>query len=297
MLYPAILIAGVIAVGSAGLMARYGLEAGLTAVQLSMWRMTTAAALLGIWTLLRQAKTNPLTRPQMFRLIGSGVCIGIHFAMWFLSLEYLHVARSTLMVSTTPLWAGLLGFFIPALRPTKRFWTGLALALVGLFLVTTMDTPAGHLKHPDWHGDLAATIGALIFVPYLLLSQKAQTEVPTQQAVAWIYSAAAVTLWLMALVTGQGTVPSSLPAWGSVLGMAVIAQLGGHTVFNWALKHFSAGQVGSALLLEPVFAAVLAWVLLNERLEPLQELGGILLLIGVAVTLSKRKTDADPAPA
>ena len=297
MRYTVILVVGVCAVGSAGLMARVGLGTGMTAIQLAMWRMTAAALLLGIYNVVRQSKTNPLTRRQAACLIGSGACIGLHFAAWFMSLEYLHVAHSTLVVSTTPLWAGLLGLFIPALRPSSRFWAGLALALIGLFLITTMDVPAGHLKRPDWLGDLMAWGGALIFVPYLLLSQKVQKEVGIKQAITWIYTSAAATLWVLALIQGQGHIPTVPNAWASILGMAIIAQLGGHTVFNWSLRHFSAGQVSSALLMEPVFAAVLAWMLIGERLEPLQEIGGLILIIGVGVTLSRKGIPEAGVPA
>jgi drug/metabolite transporter (DMT)-like permease len=290
MLYALILVAGVIAVGSAALMARLGLGAGLTPLELSAWRMTMAALILGGWLLARRAPQKKLSRDQALALIGSGSCIGIHFAIWFTSLEYVHVARSTLVVSTTPIWAGLLGLVIPSLRPPGRFWLGLVIALAGMVLVTVMDHPLEHLKEPDWVGDVLAGIGAIIFVPYLLLSQRVQKEVGMEQAILWIYSSAAVCLWILGFASGQVSIPTAPAAWMSILGMAVIAQLGGHTVFNWALRHFSAGQVGSALLLEPVFAAVLAWMILGERLEPLQEIGGVLLLIGVAITLTKKKT-------
>jgi drug/metabolite transporter (DMT)-like permease len=41
-------------------------------------------------------------------------------------------------------------------------------------------------------------------------------------------------------------------------------------------------------LLEPVFAGVLAWILLAERISSLQILGGAILLVGVAITLRKK---------
>lgn len=291
-----ILIAGVAAVGSAALMARVGLGAGLTPMQLAMWRMTAAVALLALYRLARRSPAKPLDRNQALSLIGAGACIAVHFGTWFTSLEYLTVAHSTLLVSTTPLWAGLVGLFVPSLRPSRKFWLGLAVALVGLILVTATDSPVQVLKSPAWFGDLMAIAGAVAFVPALLLSQRVQKEVETEQAIAWIYASAAACLWLLALVQGQAALPASTPAWGAVVSMALIAQLGGHTIFNWALRHFTAGQVSTAMLLEPVFAGALAWIIFKERLTLLQEIGGAVLLVGVGITLiAKNRPASEPA--
>lgn len=284
-----VLIAGVAAVGSAALMARVGLGAGLTPLQLAMGRMAVAVLLLALYRTARRSPAARLSREQALRLVGAGLCIAVHFGTWFTSLEYLSVAHSTLLVSTTPLWAGLVGLFVPPLRASGRFWQGLAIALVGLVLVTATDAPSATLKSPAWFGNVMAIAGALAFVPALLLSQRVQKEIPTEQAVAWIYGAAAGGLVVLALVQGKASLPDSPPAWGAVVGMALIAQLGGHTVFNWALRHFSAGQVSTAMLMEPVFAGALAWVVFGERLTLLQEIGGLVLLAGVAVTLVKKE--------
>ncbi|MGV3614527.1 MAG: DMT family transporter [Fimbriimonas sp.] len=287
MLHTLILVAGVAAVGSAALMARVGLESGLTPLALSMWRLTAAVGVLALYRFLRRTPAKRLTRDQAFRLIGAGACLSIHFAAWFTSLQYLSVAHSTLLVSTTPLWAGLVGLAIPSQRPSGRFWVGLAIALGGMFLVTANDAPSKALASPAWIGDAMALLGAAIFVPSLLLSQRVQKEVGTEQAIAWIYGSAAVCLWVFTATRGQAFVPTAPAAWGSIFGMAIVAQLGGHTIFNWALRHFSAGQVSAAMLMEPVFAGVLAWILLGEKIGPWQALGGVVLLVGVGMALAK----------
>lgn len=291
-----ILIAGVAAVGFGAPMARVGLGAGLTSLQLGLGRLTAAVVFLAIYRLLRQAPASRLNRRQALSLIGAGACLAVHFGTWFLSLEYLPVAQSTLLVSTTPLWAGLVGLFVPSLRPNRRFWLGLAVAFLGMVLVTANHAGHATLRSPAWFGDLMAIVGAVALVPALLLSQRVQKEVETEQAIAWIYASAAVCFVLLALTQGQLALPPSPPAWASVVGMALIAQLGGHTVFNWALRHFSAGQVSTAMLLEPVFAGALAWMVFGEGLTLLQGLGGLILLAGVGITLIKKTEVSETSP-
>jgi drug/metabolite transporter (DMT)-like permease len=108
--------------------------------------------------------------------------------------------------------------------------------------------------------------------------------------ITWIYSAAAVFLWLVAFASGTASMPTDLAAWGSILGMGLIAQLVGHSALNWCLNHFTAGQVAMSTLLEPVFAAALAWLIFGERITLAQGVGSVLLLAGVGIALSSNQS-------
>jgi drug/metabolite transporter (DMT)-like permease len=278
------------------MLARLGLDAGMSALQLAMWRLTFASVLLVAWR-LRPGGSVPTLRPAVkVRLAVAGLFLALHFMTWFLSLRSLPVALSTLLVSTSPLWAGLLGVIRPDLRPPRGFWLGLLVAGIGMLLVTQHGaggaTPMLHRAGPLWMGDLWAILGAIFVVPYMLLVQQAQAEYGTVTTVTWTYAAAAVCLWLIALATEPIVVSHSPTVWLSALGMAVVPQLLGHTALNRSLRHFTAGQVAAAMLLEPIVAAVPAFLFLGERVTLQQALGAALLLAGVAITLKKQETEA-----
>ena len=294
-----LLLGGVLAVSSAALLARWGLDAGMGATQLALWRLTLAGALLIAWDLRQAADREPLPRPVRLRLATAGACLAVHFVAWFASLGLIPVARSTLLVTTAPLWAGLMGLVVPALKPQRGFWSGLLVAAVGLVLVTAAGAarsgpvPAG--KGMEHLGDALAVLGAVMVVPYFLLVQQAQARFGTLRVVTWVYVAAALCLWVVALAERQIALPPVPLAWLSVLGMALVPQLLGHTALNRSLRTFSAGQVTAATLLEPVFAAALAWPLLGERISLRQALGAVLLLGGVALTLRHSKLGQEVA--
>ncbi|HWA82517.1 MAG TPA: EamA family transporter [Fimbriimonadaceae bacterium] len=277
-----ILLLGLCGVASAALLARYGLAAGVSPAALSAWRLTVAsAALIATAAILRLPR---IARPDLWRVALAGVFLALHFSTWIASLEYVSVTRSTLLVATSPLWAGLLGLAVPSLRPRPIFWLGLAFAAAGTVLFTSQSSAAAP-KGPPWMGDLLAIVGAIAIVPYLLLSQSVQKKTGTLMTVTGLYAAAALALWLYLLPAGQANIPHSTNAWGSIVGMAVFAQLLGHSSLNASLRHFSAAQVATATLLEPVFAACLAWIFLGERIGGLQVLGGGVLLAGVGLGL------------
>lgn len=286
------LIIAQLAIGAAAIFARYGLNAGLSPASLSAWRLSVAALLLvaGISVSpLSAASSRPISRSTRFRLVIAGVFLGFHFVLWFASLQKLSVARSTLLVTSGPLWTGLGGWIFLKQRLGSRFWVGLSVALIGAYFVTGNGSgdQANVLA-----GDLLAVGGAIAVAAYLLLVQDLQQSIGTARTVAWTYTSAAFALWPFVFLTDWGAsslIPIGPTAWGSVIGMAILPQLVGHTLLNWSLKKFSAGVVAAATLLEPLFAALLAWCLFSESITTVQSVGAAVLLIGVGIAISTKE--------
>jgi drug/metabolite transporter (DMT)-like permease len=66
-----------------------------------------------------------------------------------------------------------------------------------------------------------------------------------------------------------------------LVGLAWISQLGGQGLIAYALAHVSTPVSSISLLVQPVCAALLAWVLFGEALGPWQLTGGIIVLTGI----------------
>lgn len=278
-----------VALGSGAIFARYGLEAGLSPRSLTFWRMALAFAMVS--AILRPATgpgapLSPSLRVTA-RLCVAGVALAIHFWTWFGSLELIPVARSTLLVSTTPVWTALLLWALTRRPPAVRFWGGLALGMFGAWLVTG----GSHMGvSGPGAGDLLAVAGAIAFGAYLLLTAELQSQLGTRRVVAWTYGSAALTFLGVILMCGSDGAfwPGNARAWFAVLGLAAAPQLLGHTLLNWSLRHYSASTVAAATLVEPVVAGSFAWVLFGETIAAYQAAGALILILGVAVVLSGR---------
>ncbi len=299
-----VLLLAQLAVGAAAILARTGLRSGLSPVSLAAWRLTVASAILIVGMRFSRRWHRPdgpaaaIKRKDLTVLVVAGILLGLHFAMWFASLQTLSVARSTLLVATVPVWTGLAEKFVLGRTVPLRFWAGLALAGVGIVLLTAGGETAlisralpGTLPV---EGDLLAIAGAVTIAAYLLIAQRVQPKLGSLRMVTWTYSLAALILWPAVLVLGNPStaLPLTSLAWISILGMALFPQLVGHTAMNWSLHHFSAGVVAAATLLEPVFAAALAWWIFSERVSWVQAIGGIVLLAGVGVAALRAQSIA-----
>ena len=186
-----LLLSGVCGVGAAALLARLALDGGMSALGLATWRLTFAASVLLAWQAFTSSRANAPSLPSSpalsalpkrtrGRLALAGACLALHFVAWFASLQSISVARSTLLVTTAPLWAGLLGLAVPALKPRRGFWTGLSVAAAGLFLVTMYGTQRSGATTVAYGGagpgEALAILGAIAVVPYMLLVQRVQAE-------------------------------------------------------------------------------------------------------------------------
>ncbi|MDN5910953.1 MAG: EamA family transporter, partial [Brevibacterium sp.] len=99
------------------------------------------------------------------------------------------------------------------------------------------------------------------------------------------------------LVDGPAEVAHALthPTWGvvaSVVYTAGCASLIGYVIWNSLLARFPASQVAPFSLLVPLVGVVSAWLVLGDRPTVPELIGGLLLLIGVAVTTGVLKTVA-----
>ena len=91
------------------------------------------------------------------------------------------------------------------------------------------------------------------------------------------------------LGTAHAPRPTTL-LWGGML--ALVCTVGGHTVYNWALRHVRAATVSLAFLGEPPLTALLALVLLGAVPSIPTVAGGVLILAGLGCALS----EAAPKP-
>ncbi|HEU4516461.1 MAG TPA: DMT family transporter [Steroidobacteraceae bacterium] len=216
---------------------------------------------------------------------GAGVLLALHFATWIASLEHTTVARSVLLVSTSPIWVALLQFATGAGAFARGTVASLALALAGAAVVSG----GGQGDEGALQGDLLAVAGGIAMAGYFLLSRAAQSGLSFRSYLGIAYGVAAAVLWAAVLWTDTQASGFDARTWWALAGMAAVSQLIGHSGYNWSLRHLDPFFVAVVSVGEPVLAAVLAWWLLGEPLDWRTGAGGALILAGIALaTLQAR---------
>jgi drug/metabolite transporter (DMT)-like permease len=284
------LAAGVLAVSTASVLIKL---CTAPALAIAGWRLTLAALALVLWAAAsRRWPWSGVPARERPRAVAAGLLLGLHFATWISSLDYTSVASSVVLVTTNPLFVGLGAWLFLREKSGPGLWLGMALSMGGGALVALADRHQGGGSDP-LRGDALALAGALCGSGYLLLGRRVQAQAGTLGYVTLVYSVAALLLLGLALAAGTPVAGYSPRDWLLLALLAALPQGVGHTLINWSLRFFPAGVVAVAILGEPLGAILLAWLVLGEGVAPLQALGALLILGGVA--LAARSAPGAPA--
>jgi drug/metabolite transporter (DMT)-like permease len=249
------------------------------------YRMALALPFFLAWT-LRDAGTRsdpgfiPRDRRAMLFAMLAGLALAADLIAWHWCLHMTTVATATLLGNTTPIWVALGGFLFLGERFRPLFMIGLALAMIG-----TWGLIAGGEKPVEIRDAYVLALGlftGLAYAGYFRFGTAArQRGFSTAQVMFWGSVSATIVLLPVAIATEDAVVPQDLRGWAVVCGLAFLSQVLGQSAINWAMGHLPAAFSSLTLLMNPFFAAVFAWPILDQPLTLLQMLAGVAIMAGI----------------
>jgi drug/metabolite transporter (DMT)-like permease len=291
------MVVGVVAISTSPILIRL---AAVPALALAFWRCLAGAAVLAPFA--RRGRAGGLARGDLALLGAAGVFMAAHFALWNASLALTSVGAATTLVSCTPLFVGIGARFLGE-APGRRTWAGIALATVGAVVIGVSDALAGPVAGAQATGasgllgDVLAFAGAAAVAVYLLIGRVMRQRLPVSTYAASVYGTAAAVLLPACLLTGSSLGGYAAGSWLAVAGVVIGPQLLGHTVFNSLLTSVSATVVSVVLLIEPVGATALAWLLFHELPAAGFWVGAPLVLAGSWLAIIGEQAGAGPEAA
>jgi drug/metabolite transporter (DMT)-like permease len=278
------LVVATVAVSFSAILIRFANDDAATIVWL---RMGMAAVGLLPWV-LRDVRRHviPRGRTQVLLVVVSGVLLAGHFLLWTASLQYTSIAASVLLVSVHPIIVTPLGMRLLGERVSRRVLAAVVVALIGMVVTCAGDFRVGGSALV---GDVLAIGGAVCLAGYLLIGRGVRAELGVAGYSAVVYAVVCVVAALTALAGGAAHFPSPKVAL-ACLGLAVVCTIGGHTVYNWALRHVQVLLVSLSFLGEPPLAALLALAFFGAVPGPGTIAGGVLIIAGLALALIEPRT-------
>jgi drug/metabolite transporter (DMT)-like permease len=256
-------------------------------ITIALYRLALASLILSPFALWDRAVLFALTRKELLGMMGVGAILATHFTLWIGSLKLegvsVSVASSVILVTSHPLLVGLLSHFVLRERLNARMALGIGLGFGGVVVIAIADSTA---RSASLVGDLLAFLGGVAAGFYFLAGRRLRQRIPLIAYAFVVYVTATGVLFLYALVLHESLVPVGQVPREMVLflAMALIPQIGGHTLYNWSLRWISAPVVSLSLVGEPIGSSLLAWVLLNQVPGIAVAVGGALALAGIYLT-------------
>ncbi|MEO0108905.1 MAG: DMT family transporter [candidate division WOR-3 bacterium] len=259
------------------------------------YRMAISSLLLApvFWASFPARRAEFRAQPTRLRLVLlSGVFLALHFALWFESLEHTSVASSVLLVTMNPVFLGLASPLLLKERISRRVVLAIVLGTSGALIISLSPEAGQLLASARLKGNLLALAGALMYSAYLLTGRKLRPRVSILSYTYLSYTSAAALLLLGTMLTRVRLFGYPWTTLGYLLLLALIPQLIGHSVFNWALRSLAAPVVALAILGEPIGATLLAWGLLGQAPTLLEIAGGSLIVAAIGLAVTDHRTGA-----
>lgn len=285
----AALAAGLIAFGFAPILVRTTPET--PALVLASYRTVFAVLMLLPYWLYKRNKISVFgTEKSRERLLIAlaGFCLGLHFACWISSLYFTSVASASVLVTVHPVILILVEklWFKRSFAATT--WVGVFFAFGGSVLLGISDSQVEQDFTNPLLGNALALSAALIFVVYLLIGQQIRQKRGWIDYVFPVYFFTAVTCVLLALAFGNDLLNISGVGLAAGAGLAFGPQILGHGSMNFAVKYVSPTLLSTLILIEPLFASILAFFLFNE-LPPLGSIIAMsIILTGIGLTWRRK---------
>jgi drug/metabolite transporter (DMT)-like permease len=228
----------------------------------------------------------------------AGAFLGIDLLLWHRSIALIGAGAATLAANTQVIWVALFGIAFLGERPHALFWA--ALPAVGLGLVLLVGGGPGALPSEGASAGLGYGLGAgLCYAGALVCLRRSQRAAVVPPEASLLVQIAVG----FACVGAAGLVEGSLPValrpeqhfWLAALGV-------GGQVVAWVLITAGIralrGHVGALLLLvQPVGALVLGWLVLGQAQTQGRATGALLVVVGIAVAVLSEPRVRVSAPA
>lgn len=274
--------------GVGGIIAKAAFNAGVPPSLLAEWRI--------LFGFLVYAALFAIIKPAAFRVRRADLplfalfgIVGLAGVQWtyYESIQRLPVGVAVVIQYTAPvlllIWARLRGR-----KVGSRLWLAGALALVGCFFAAGAYDAA--LFQLNTTGVALSVLSALLFALYFSLAERILKRYETPTLLIYGFGFA---LLAWAIYRPIWTLPWTTTAaeiWLLLVGVLIVATVIPFGLTLAAVKLIPAARVGLTATIEPVIAALVAWLVLGENLAPAQLAGGAIVVAAILIAQSLRPT-------
>ena len=250
-------------------------------------RFVIVTAMLAAVALVMRAQW-PDRRTTLQCLITGALIHGGYLGFVFWSIwKGMPAGVSALIVGLQPLMTAILAGAMLSERITPRHWSGLAFGTLGVALVVwpklTLDevgiTPI--TVGANFLAMLSITLGSIY-------QKRFMTNVDLRTGNAWQFLGATIVTGAAALATESFQITWNGQVIFAMVWLVLVLSIGAISMLYIMIRHGEISRITTLFYLVPGVTAIIAWLMFDERLLPVQIAG--MVVCAAAVMLATRKT-------
>ena len=256
---------------------------------LASFRLFVAAVVLApIFSRDRRKHRAAYTWAHVRASVLPGLALAIHFMSWIVGARMAPTANASFIVNLVPL---VMPFFLAALiqeHLTRKEILATVVALCGVIFLTAADL---NLSTQYFWGDVVCFGSMLFYALYLTLGRKNRHFPTVWLYLVPLYFTAGVFSFMVSLFFVNPFHPYAPGDVWLILGLGIIPTVIGHSLVNYAMKHFRGQIVSIVNMGQFVFAGMMGYVFFSELPHWTFYVASLLLIASAWIAIQGRHED------
>jgi drug/metabolite transporter (DMT)-like permease len=251
----------------------------ISAVSLAFWRDISTFTTLFVGIIVLRPSLLRVKRKDLPWLLAMGaISIGFFHILWNTAVQQIGAAVSTVIQCNAPVFVTIMAWIIFQEALTTRKIIAVVLAVIGTVLISGILGMS--VIQISSLGVVVALFSAIFYGSFSLFGKKLTGDYNPWTVLLFIFGFASLTLLPFQLFN-PSPFPYQTPALFYFIGLILISTVSGFGIYTIALTYMQASIAAITATSEVVFAAVLAYFILGERMDVWQIIGSVLIVSGV----------------
>jgi len=266
-----ILYTGVFLLATNGLFAK-GID--LDAINITFLRSIIAIFAIALCLFLFKRSPKIKSKKTLLGVYGIGILMGGHWVTFFHSMQISTIAIGMLSLFTFPVITVFMESAVNRHWPHWRDTVSAICVLVGIMFMIA-DEPI-ELSSTTLQGVLWGILSALLFASRNVLQKYYFSDVSSDKLM--LHQMLAIILLLALLIDLPDITALSKTSWTVIVALGLITTAGAHTLLVISYKRLTAKTVVMISCMQPVLAALLGWLFIEEQPTLFIVIGGAIIL-------------------
>lgn len=276
------IISAAVCWGFIGIFSSLAFAEGLGPMEVAFWRAIITWVFFGSQAIMR--KETHLVKKDVPLLAVFGI-LGI--SLFYISYQYAvktgGAAFASVLLYTAPAWVVVCSFFIYKEKLTAYKSVAVLLVIGGVFLISTSGGNSNSTISLGFVAILSGLMSGFCYSLYYTIGKYFSSRYSSANLFLYVLPIGA--LGILPFVEFSHKTPL---AWGSLIAVSLVSTFVANHCYYRGLKYLEAGKASIVATIEPVVAAVAAYIILGEYFTPLGYIGSALIITAVILTIYKK---------
>ncbi len=271
--------------GTIGPVARRAFAEGIAPMEVAFWRAVLAWIFFALHARFkRKLRLDVKDLPMVVLFSVTGVTL--FYSSYQIAVKTGGAALAAVLLYTAPAWVGILSPIFLKERLTAGKLTALAATLLGVVAISL--GAGGPQVRVTVVSVGCGLLSGFSYSLYYILGKHFTSRYDAPTLFFYILPIGA-----LGLLPWVDFGPKTPTAWLCMLSIAFLSTYGAYFCYYAALKYLEPTRAAITATLEPVIAAVVAYIWWHEYFSPLGYLGSALILAGVVIVICKGEPDTN----